>query len=109
MVFQSFDNFRGRSIEVYRPTSEPRNCFGCGRCCYHLRAKVFPSDKLNLSAIDADGYLRQDEDGACIFLDRKTNLCGIYEKRPRVCRDFARGSNPKCFDMPCELLTVLNI
>jgi Fe-S-cluster containining protein len=29
----------------------------------------------------------------CKFLDDKTNLCGIYEKRPKICRDY---SNRKC-------------
>ena len=34
--------------------------------------------------------LNSAENGqACAFLDRATNLCGIYETRPLMCRLFA--------------------
>jgi hypothetical protein len=28
------------------------------------------------------------EDSRCCFLDRKTRLCKIYDKRPQVCKDY---------------------
>lgn len=31
--------------------------------------------------------LRKKEDGSCVYLDA-SNKCGIYERRPRACRDF---------------------
>jgi uncharacterized protein len=34
----------------------------------------------------------QRGDGACAALDPDTLLCTIYDQRPQVCRDFARGS-----------------
>lgn len=27
-----------------------------------------------------------DEDGVCIYLDKNTNLCTIYDNRPLICR-----------------------
>jgi Fe-S-cluster containining protein len=33
----------------------------------------------------------QRSDGACVALDPLTRHCTIYEVRPQVCRDFARG------------------
>ena len=38
---------------------------------------------------EVEGYMLNDrEDIACVFLDRQTNLCTIYETRPLVCRLF---------------------
>lgn len=31
-------------------------------------------------------------DGYCNFLDRDTRLCGVYENRPQVCKDFSNNS-----------------
>lgn len=35
-----------------------------------------------------DIALKRREDGRCIFLDRKTKLCCVYEARPFVCQTF---------------------
>lgn len=32
--------------------------------------------------------LKKDEEGYCVFLNKKSMLCSIYEKRPDVCRNF---------------------
>ena len=32
--------------------------------------------------------LGKQSDGACVFLNVKTRLCAVYEKRPGVCRKF---------------------
>jgi len=38
---------------------------------------------------ELEGYLLNGRDDlACVFLDRQTNLCSIYETRPLVCRLF---------------------
>ena len=34
------------------------------------------------------GYIEKGEDGSCVFLDRKTMLCSIYEKRPKACQGY---------------------
>lgn len=33
------------------------------------------------------------DDGWCTALDRDTMLCGIYKRRPTVCRDFPVGGD----------------
>ena len=33
------------------------------------------------------------DDGWCAALDRDTMLCGIYERRPTVCRDYRVGGS----------------
>jgi Fe-S-cluster containining protein len=33
------------------------------------------------------------DDGWCAALNRATMLCGIYERRPTVCRDYQVGGN----------------
>ncbi|VVB71976.1 Putative zinc- or iron-chelating domain protein [uncultured archaeon] len=38
----------------------------------------------------------------CIFLDKRTRLCTIYESRPRVCRAFPMlNPDPECGDIIC--------
>jgi hypothetical protein len=38
---------------------------------------------------ELEGYLLNNrEDLACVFLDRRTNLCSIYDTRPLTCRLF---------------------
>lgn len=34
--------------------------------------------------------------GTCAFLDRKTNLCRVYEDRPDACRRFPERYEPRC-------------
>jgi Fe-S-cluster containining protein len=41
---------------------------------------------------DGQRCMEQRGDGACVALDAVTKLCTIYDRRPRVCRDFERGS-----------------
>jgi Fe-S-cluster containining protein len=33
-------------------------------------------------------FIARDEDGFCLHLDRKTLMCGIWEERPRRCRQY---------------------
>ena len=37
------------------------------------------------------------EDGWCAALDRSTLLCGIYDRRPWICREFEMGGR-ECLD-----------
>lgn len=80
----------------------------CGNCCRsllievsELDARCEPKIRKRGSPIYQDprltasgtreriGYmLNSKKDGACVFLDRKTNLCTIYETRPLICRLF---------------------
>jgi len=50
---------------------------------------------------DNYGILKKKDDGYCVFLDRKTRLCSIYEHRPLVCKEFSNESKRcefKCID-----------
>ena len=87
-------------------------CLACGVCCHsHLETyvRVSGADWTRLGA-DADqlahfighrAYLRM-QSGRCAALAVRPNaagarefFCTIYERRPQVCRDLARGS-PEC-------------
>jgi hypothetical protein len=80
----------------------------CGNCCRSLLIEVSvldsqrePKIRKRGSPIYQDprltasgqreliGYmLNSRKDGACVFLDRKTNLCTIHATRPLICRLF---------------------
>jgi len=78
----------------------------CGQCC-HLIIEVRTEDAEIEPRIREKGTPLLDEpdengtreligyalnsarnDYACAFLDRETNLCGIYDTRPLICRLF---------------------
>ena len=46
--------------------------------------------------------LRKESDGFCIYFDRDTRTCGIYENRPGVCRDFhcSQGAGVRGWKFP---------
>lgn len=45
--------------------------------------------------------LTQRPNGDCYFLDAKTRLCKVYDKRPDVCRSFPTSMGPKLGFCPC--------
>ncbi len=51
---------------------EKFKCDRCGLCCRHIKGNPFSK------GFDAG-------DGVCKFLNRKTNLCTIYDNRPDFC------------------------
>src|SRR4051794_11079098 len=79
----------------------------CGGCCRSLLIEVeledakrepriaergspiyAPPELTKSGEREIEGYLLngKENDYACVFLDRETNLCGIYETRPLACR-----------------------
>lgn len=56
-------------------------CSSCGLCCRNI-SKIKQLENYNLG------------NGICKYLDTKTDLCTIYEKRPDIC----------CIDETFELL-----
>ena len=80
----------------------------CGECCRRLLIEVdlddaereprikdlgsptYTDERLTRSGKrELEGYLlNSHEDMACVFLDRQTSLCTIYETRPLACRVF---------------------
>ena len=88
------------------------DCLLCGVCC-HSRLETYvrvsgedwsrlgPEAEHLAHFIGNRAYLRMNA-GRCAALDIRPNaegarefFCTIYEKRPQVCRDLARGS-PAC-------------
>ena len=71
-------------------------CAGCGKCCHLLVELTAGVDHIPEELVVEHAGVRcmdQEGDGACVALDRATQLCTIYERRPQVCRDFQRGSS----------------
>jgi len=71
----------------------------CGRCCQSLIIEATLRDAEREPRIkslptligvtdELEGYLLNGTGGPCVFLDRNTMLCTIYETRPLVCRLF---------------------
>ncbi|MGE0536657.1 MAG: YkgJ family cysteine cluster protein [Pirellulales bacterium] len=77
----------------------------CGRCCRGLLIEASLRDAEREPRIQTEaggiyegppitatrelvGYLLNGKGGPCVFLDRETNHCTIYETRPLVCRVF---------------------
>jgi Fe-S-cluster containining protein len=78
----------------------------CGACCRSLILEATAEDgvveplikekcsplyehpQLTGGTRELIGYLLNADDGPCTFLDRQTNLCGIYNTRPLMCRLF---------------------
>jgi Fe-S-cluster containining protein len=81
------------------------DCLACGACCTKNRVVLDKGDVARLQAAERSDLLRmpyarrQDGklvmrltgDGRCQHLQRQ-NLCGIYELRPTMCRDFPVAS-----------------
>lgn len=69
-------------------------CAGCGSCCRLVVELVTGFDDVPEELVaEHDGVRCMDQrgDGACVALDPITRLCTIYERRPKVCRDFKRA------------------
>lgn len=56
---------------------------------FDKREKDFIEEEYFLSG----EYYQFTKDHLCVFLDRKTKLCKIYEDRPQICRDFGTGKD----------------
>jgi Fe-S-cluster containining protein len=84
---------------------EVKSSCRCAECCRRLLIEVLPEDALVEPRIEKEcspiyagppltetreliGFLLNGHDGECVFLDKATNLCGIHETRPLVCRLF---------------------
>jgi Fe-S-cluster containining protein len=77
------------------------DCMSCANCCTDLGPRINSADitrlSKDLSIKDTHfkhQYLRKDEDGDFVFKDmpcpflHADNVCFVYEKRPRACREY---------------------
>ncbi len=89
-----------------RADGDPPECLACGACCFSTLTtyvSVTGDDYARLGE-DAAGLVSWDsnhaymrlEDGHCAALRvdaiERRFVCTMYETRPQVCRDLARGS-----------------
>lgn len=80
-------------------------CKGCGKCCYNvpisktlviaLKNKIvtIPKNWYDTGMRDSSGktlLLAETPGGRCPFLTEK-NTCNIYDKRPKICKEFGSG------------------
>lgn len=67
-------------------------CSSCAKCCKLEVELVECVDEFvpeEMTEWRGQYRFMKQQNGACVAL--KNNLCGIYEKRPLVCRQFNRG------------------
>ena len=77
------------------------SCTECGLCCISgvILYKNIDEGKVPDSMIDfmdhplLFGKMKGSRTDMCLAWDRDTKLCSIYENRPKVCREFERGSD----------------
>ncbi len=85
------------------------DCLACSNCCrnmtptYTFKDQQRISRHLNMSIRQfREKWLYKDKEGEwmnvntpCQFLDRKTNMCNIYEIRPKDCAEFPHLTKKK--------------
>lgn len=94
----------------------PADCLHCGVCCFSKSGtyiRVSESDLLRLGedgdrlvrSVGGQSYMRM-EDGHCAAMAITTRrgeapsfFCTVYERRPTVCRDLARGGQACATEM----------
>jgi len=98
------DAFHAKHEEVF----EEIDCLDCANCCKTTSPIFYETDvekaarALRLKPGDfVEKYLRIDEDkdyvlksSPCPFLDSE-NYCGIYESRPKACREYPHTNRKK--------------
>lgn len=94
--------------EVWQET----DCLSCANCCKQMTPTFTSKDVnriskyLRMSAQDfREKWLYLDRNGdwmnkttPCQFLDKKTNMCGIYDVRPADCAGFPHLTRKKMTD-----------
>ncbi len=62
---------------------------GCRTFCCRLLVRLDEGEREpGTNGLPAKGFVDKGPDGLCIHLDRDTHCCGIWEKRPRICREY---------------------
>lgn len=81
-------------------------CYGCGKCCYNvplpkrlltgLKNRIVNGfdDVLDMGESEMMGHTvyPMTKDMKCPFL-KADNTCNIYDRRPRICREFGVSDN----------------
>ena len=72
-------------------------CASCRACCCRLEVMLMSGDDVPLHLTEEDRWggrvMARSDDGWCAALNRDSMLCGIYERRPAICRDYEVGGS----------------
>jgi hypothetical protein len=68
---------------------------GCETFCCRLLVRLDPNERSldDNGGLPPKGYVDKEPDGNCIHFDKEKMLCKIWEKRPRVCREYECNSD----------------
>ena len=94
--------FDARIHEAHEAAFACTDCLACANCCRTTGPLFTQKDIERIAghlklrpAKFVETYLRLDEDDdyvlqsvPCTFLDLETNLCSIYDVRPKACREY---------------------
>jgi hypothetical protein len=62
---------------------------GCGTFCCRLLVRLCEDEREpSVGGSTPKGFVDKAPDGLCINLDRETHRCLIWDKRPRICREY---------------------
>lgn len=68
---------------------------GCRTFCCALIVRLTPEDRERLAPRGRfTSCLDKAPDGYCVFLDRETQLCSVWENRPELCRAYSCNTDP---------------
>lgn len=69
---------------------------GCHTFCCRLLVRLDPDEREPGDGVTPPkGFVDKDPDtGLCLHFDAQTNLCRIWERRPRVCREYSCNPDP---------------
>lgn len=70
-------------------------CDNCDACCCRLEVMLISDTGVPDNYIEIDKWggriMARLNDGWCSALNRNTMKCMIYERRPKICREFEMG------------------
>lgn len=68
---------------------------GCSTFCCRLLVRLKPHEmEPSDGHTAAKGFVDKDENGYCIHIDKTTWMCGNWENRPEICREYSCNTDP---------------
>lgn len=67
---------------------------GCQSFCCRMLVRLKPHEREETrDGTPPKSFIDKDEEGYCIHFDRNTSLCGIWDRRPEICREYECNSD----------------
>lgn len=93
------------NFDYDREKTEGKNCKKCGMCCKYVALEIdcpedlddFENIKWYVAHKNVNVFVNEDNEWhiefitPCAYLGQD-NLCGVYGKRPQICRDYSADS-----------------